>query len=1058
MAKTGFISRCLLQILKLVTLAEAIHLQGQYHMGQHTSSWRGSVADIPSVASHAHREDNFPQHTSMRQLPAELQPPLTGHRREALGSQTPHHSPAAPLRWNWKSSLAVDAECAARTAADELGRPYSPSQELSVVISFCDGDLSLLSSLTCKSTWFFVFSRCGKATAEVAEALPRISECLTVAKSDGSSDAEVHLKFIIDKGDKLSPRTLFTSLSALEELRLSAAETVAAAGQGPQLAFRALGGPRRRLSMHAFSEACYVIQRYTCIRACSHSVMPFARQWYRYAPHGTFVASSDRIRSLSRNEYKWLRDYSVRTRAAQAVNTGEYADIVGGLWGFVLGCPQDAAAVRPSGCQEDQWFGRGTSTEPYIRAARGAVDIRKALVHEVVRRDKSLGDPVVRAGRPAIGIVLVFCEENLGFLEEVGCDNVGYHLYSKCGASEEEARAMAPVASKCFKSFKKVPLTLETELAWPKHHAEYLEHIITRYSELEPWTMFVKANLEKRRLNLGDMVSQLLENKWGFYSFGNPKIPVNMTSFPETGNVPVWQREICALYRRYTAMDPCQMDDKYMKQIGFEPYHYNTRSMWSASRPRIHSLPVTEYQWLREYIMSITFEEGVKRRYVMERMWQGLLGCPQELRTRQMLGCTSAMWHPRGQAVEPPGVLVADALVTWPQIDHADFNPSVAYPSFFRIHNTTRVTFVGSYVGGMDSGWQVVMLSIFVAAAKLHPDCGFVMLTDLSTPKEMFLPDLWLGRMEVRRYDIKIPSPADLTYKPPQPERFSFYQAHGLDPEDSSPLDWEGDAKLQRWIAAASHARLHLETCFLRDVMAGVQQGYFGNLVFMDFTAYFTNNASRIFESIRSASHVPSWHAGIVVRPVEDVAAATSIWYVHQSHAMQSWALMTAAVQMADDPQPPGKFPGEGRLDLHSKAVTRVLHCCLRGQSAEWWRSSHGPQTLACDLEACGVKRAPELRLRLFPCSSYLPHVGGSFVPDCPMDTPSPEVVRNNLALKWGFRELTSMVYGLFKIKDKSTGYVSISSALHDFMTIYGTKYPRVAQQYNDTLRKMQKL
>jgi hypothetical protein len=65
------------------------------------------------------------------------------------------------------------------------------------------------------------------------------------------------------------------------------------------------------------------------------------------------------------------------------------------------------------------------------------------------------------------------------------------------------------------------------------------------------------------------------------------QIKVNMTSFPETGNVEVWQREICALYRRYTGADPCQMDDAYIKEIGFQPYFYNTRSMWAASAPRI---------------------------------------------------------------------------------------------------------------------------------------------------------------------------------------------------------------------------------------------------------------------------------------------------------------------------------------------------------------------------------------------------------------------------------------------------------------------------------------
>ncbi len=45
---------------------------------------------------------------------------------------------------------------------------------------------------------------------------------------------------------------------------------------------------------------------------------------------------------------------------------------------------------------------------------------------------------------------------------------------------------------------------------------------------------------------------------------------------------------------------------------------------------------------------------------------------------------------------------------------------------------------------------QILYSSVFVAAAKLHPDCNFVMLTDHATPGEFFLPDMWLGRLEVR--------------------------------------------------------------------------------------------------------------------------------------------------------------------------------------------------------------------------------------------------------------------------------------------------------------------
>eukprot|EP00873_Tetraselmis_striata_P023808 jgi/Tetstr1/444072/TSEL_003312.t1 len=672
--------------------------------------------------------------------------------------------------------------------------------------------------------------------------------------------------------------------------------------------------------------------------------------------------------------------------------------------------------------------------------------LRLVLEQEVVARQTQGGAPTLPPGSPRIGVALVFCEEPISFIDEVGCNGVVYHLYSKCGVTRARAEAMAPKSAACFASFSEVPVTLETELAWPKHHAQYLQHIITRYDRLEPYTIFVKANLEKRRLSLGEMVNIIDDNHWGFISFGNPKIKVNMTSFPETGHVGVWQREICALYWRYTGADPCQMDEAYMKEIGFKPYFYNTRSM---------SLPVTEYQWFREYIMSITFEKRVKRRYVPERIWQAMLGCPSELKTRDIIGCSPTEWHPSGLAVEPPGVMLADGLVTWPQIPVQEFDPDLPYPSFFRKHNTPRVTFVGSYVGGYDEDARTVMVSVLVAAAKLHPDCTFVMLTDMTTPREMFSPDMWLGRLEVRRYDLDYQQRAqDLQYTPKMSSAADFFQAHGV--EAGSAPDWQGDVKLQKLIAAFTWARLHLEACFLRDAMVAVQTGYFGHLALMDFSAFFTNSIADIFEPPGS-SGVGGWQAGIVYRPVKGAVAATSVWYVPQNHAAEAFALVTVALQMARPVDTGPAFKGEGYLDVHSQAMTAALHCCLSSTDDEqWWRSG-GQQSALCDLGACGLKRGnapPSITLNLLPCANNLAHVGGSFVRQCAMPN-SPADALATKAVKWGQRESLSEVYGLFKVKDKSTGYLSTKSAIRDFITVYGDAEPALAQRYTDLVQAL---
>jgi len=1010
---------------------------------------------LPAPQRHAGRRshvDAEASHLLPRQHAGEAVVP-----EEEPTPEDPFAEPRVPLsEWRWDDNLAAAEECATRTNAPVKAFP-GITHRLSVVISLCKEDLSSLADLPCRGTWYYFYTRCRLPSNYIAAALPKLAKCMTVSKAEGASYTQTYLKYIIDRYHSMPAQTMFTSPTHMEKLGLQMKDLIAMAqGAGSNWAYKAFAEPKRRLSMQTFSELCPAVQRYTCMRACSADTLENAAKWYRFNTYSVFLASQDRIRSLLRDEYKWLSLYATRAaRTGEEQRRPELRNVLEPLWGMLLGCPQDSGSATPTACSASQRFGVGSSRQPMLATAPWIPDSRKVLEQEVVARQTQGGAPTLPPGSPRIGVALVFCEEPISFIDEVGCNGVVYHLYSKCGVTRARAEAMAPKSAACFASFSEVPVTLETELAWPKHHAQYLQHIITRYDRLEPYTIFVKANLEKRRLSLGEMVNIIDDKQWGFISFGNPKIKVNMTSFPETGHVGVWQREICALYRRYTGADPCQMDEAYMKEIGFKPYFYNTRSMWAASAPRLRSLPVTEYQWFREYIMSITFEKRVKRRYVPERIWQAMLGCPSELKTRDIIGCSPTEWHPSGLAVEPPGVMLADGLVTWPQIPVQEFDPDLPYPSFFRKHNTPRVTFVGSYVGGYDEDARTVMVSVLVAAAKLHPDCTFVMLTDMTTPREMFSPDMWLGRLEVRRYDLDYQQRAqDLQYTPTMSSAADFFQAHGV--EAGSAPDWQGDVKLQKLIAAFTWARLHLEACFLRDAMVAVQTGYFGHLALMDFSAFFTNSIADIFEPPGS-SGVSGWQAGIVYRPVKGAVAATSVWYVPQNHAAEAFALVTVALQMARPVDTGPAFKGEGYLDVHSQAMTAALHCCLSSTDDEqWWRSG-GQQSALCDLGACGLKRGnapPSITLNLMPCASNLAHVGGSFVRQCAMPN-SPADALATKAVKWGQREFLSEVYGLFKVKDKSTGYLSTKSAIRDFITVYGDAEPALAQRYTDLVQAL---
>jgi glucose-6-phosphate isomerase len=83
-----------------------------------------------------------------------------------------------------------------------------------------------------------------------------------------------------------------------------------------------------------------------------------------------------------------------------------------------------------------------------------------------------------------LGVVVVLCSESLATFRQLACDPENpatvLHVYSKCGKTEEEVREQLGKMAACVRTFRTVETTLATEVAWPKHHAEYLEHIISK--------------------------------------------------------------------------------------------------------------------------------------------------------------------------------------------------------------------------------------------------------------------------------------------------------------------------------------------------------------------------------------------------------------------------------------------------------------------------------------------------------------------------------------------------------------------------------------------------
>lgn len=130
--------------------------------------------------------------------------------------------------------------------------------------------------------------------------------------------------------------------------------------------------------------------------------------------------------------------------------------------------------------------------------------------------------------------------------------------------------------------------------------------------------MFMKANTKQRRLDFADMVNTALTSGHEFYSFGHPKarsrytafrllvntsagahpwltraacgrgiqVKVDMDQTPLLGERSLWRREMCALYRRYTCIDPC-VPASQRTGMGFDGFYYNTRSMFMVTARRL---------------------------------------------------------------------------------------------------------------------------------------------------------------------------------------------------------------------------------------------------------------------------------------------------------------------------------------------------------------------------------------------------------------------------------------------------------------------------------------
>eukprot|EP00873_Tetraselmis_striata_P025963 jgi/Tetstr1/446227/TSEL_033771.t1 len=238
--------------------------------------------------------------------------------------EDPFAEPRVPWsEWRWDDNLAAAEECATRTNAPVKAFPgirtASASSSRSARRTSAPWRTSPAGSARRQGTWYYFYTRCRLPSNYIAAALPKLAKCMTVSKAEGASYTQTYLKYIIDRYHSMPAQTIVTSSTHMEKLGLQMKDLIAKAqGAGSNWACKAFAEPKRRLSMQTFSEMCPVVQRYTCMRACSADTLENAAKWYRFNTYNVFMASQDRIRSLLRDEYKWLSLY-----ATWAARTGE---------------------------------------------------------------------------------------------------------------------------------------------------------------------------------------------------------------------------------------------------------------------------------------------------------------------------------------------------------------------------------------------------------------------------------------------------------------------------------------------------------------------------------------------------------------------------------------------------------------------------------------------------------------------------------------------------------------------------------------------------------------
>eukprot|EP00873_Tetraselmis_striata_P043152 jgi/Tetstr1/463416/TSEL_000721.t1 len=526
----------------------------------------------------------------------------------------------------------------------------------------------------------------------------------------------------------------------------------------------------------------------------------------------------------------------------------------------------------------------------------------EGLSAECVRRAPETC-PASAYRRPTVGVVLVFCDEPLTFLRAWSCaDPLTLYVYSKCGVDAGSHPALVHM-EECTAFVKAVPSQLANDLSGMKHHAEYLDWIIEHYEGLHRMNVFLKGTFPKplnykdpSRVNVTDVLHEVARAEYAFKSFGHVKI---MAMKGATRYHWQWQAEMCTMLSRYSCEDLCR------------------RKKQAQDIAAVRSI------WLRQYVNSLVpGGRSVKRRFVMERIWQLILGCRRDALQARPTLCAHGEHFSSGKRTGPPELLVRKGVVSAQR----------------KAGRPTARDGIGHWYMTDKQKGPLVFVGAMVRSPALEP------LHTLNGES------YWSGKAQIVRYNIS----------------------------------GDGDLDCPHWGADAVYSRIRarLEALFLADMRAG-KLGPARNLVLLNPFAIVAGDVSSVFSSEEQPPPgvaLPVRHDGTLPPMLTWYVRPSGMHFAQACLEEISRHPMLPARCQAHKPAAAG-VPGAGsstNMDqaaafVYELRLQHVINCCSstgQATAAERWGDAIACERIPCD-------QLPGGDVRRLACDVYGASIGG---------------------------------------------------------------------------------